>query len=144
MVIFGDTRAFGLFDCSGTLDARGINCRGALRAFRISPDFKNVIKSYVQTMLLDNKVQPILDGSSTVNGNRVDAFGTASWVVQTLRNYTQLNSKGDILGNQPSGNVQYNGSITAGIIEANTSVIVGIGHQIQAVNQTYPLREVFL
>lgn len=70
-------------------------------------------------------MQPLLQGSSIVEGNRC-VFGTDSWVVQYPRAYTQLNNTGILLGNQPTRNVQYSGSITAGIIEANTLAIVGI------------------
>lgn len=86
--MFGDTLVFGLFDCSGALGAGDINCIGTLHTFRLSRDFNQALTSYVQTNLLDNMVQPILDGSPTIHSNRIYALGTDSWVVQTPRNYT--------------------------------------------------------
>lgn len=104
--LVGDTRIFGLFDCASGLFAGDITCRETLRTYNISNELSNIVSSYVQTNLLDNKVQPLLDASSMVNGNRLYVFGGDSWVAQTSRNYTQLNSKGIMLGNQASGYTQ--------------------------------------
>lgn len=85
------------------------------------------IKSHVWAHLIEKKVQPILESSSILNGNRVYAFGGDAWAVQYPRAYTQPTVQGIMLGNQPRGNVQCNGSITAGLLEADTMTRAGVG-----------------